>query len=250
MDEAERILELRKMIQYHNRRYYEEDSPEISDFEYDRLMRELQVLEETFPILASPDSPTRKVGGAPRREFAKVTHEVPMQSLQDVFTESDLRAFISRTEDTIRAWGQDRPQYVVERKIDGLSVSLLYENGRFVRGATRGDGLIGEEVTENLKTIVGLPLALKDEVPRLLVRGEVYMPEDAFVQLNERQELLGEKTFANPRNAAAGSLRQLDSRITQSRSLSLFVFNVQSIEGRSFSSHSESLAFLADQGFP
>lgn len=250
MDEAERIRELRHRILYHNKRYYDEDAPEISDFEYDSLMRELRALEDKWPLLASSDSPVNRVGGTPRREFSKIVHDVPMQSLLDVFSEEELRAFVRRTEETLIEAGRRDPSYVVERKIDGLSVSLLYENGRFVRGATRGDGLIGEDVTENLKTIAGLPLVLKDRLPRLVVRGEVFMPDEAFLKLNERQEMLGEKTFANPRNAAAGSLRQLDSQITRSRSLSLFVFNIQLVEGMSFKSHAESLDYLAGQGLP
>lgn len=250
MDVSKRIQELKETIRYHNKRYYDEDAPEISDFEYDALMRELRQLETDWPIFATPDSPTRRIGGVPRRDFAKVTHEVPLQSLLDVFSEAELRDFLARTGQALAAVGQTAPDYVVERKIDGLSVSLLYENGRFVRGATRGDGLVGEDVTENLKTIQGLPTRLKDAPARLVVRGEVYMTDESFVRLNERQEALGEKTFANPRNAAAGSLRQLDSRITQERNLSLFTFNVQLADGLAFRTHAESLEFLAHQGFP
>ncbi len=244
MDIQKEIFELRKLIEHHNKLYYDEDSPEISDLEYDELLKRLIKLEEDNPIFADPDSPSQKVGGSKRAEFGKVEHAYPMLSLMDVFSPEELLRFAEKL------W-LDYPEldFVVEKKIDGLSVALEYENGNFVRGATRGDGRVGEDVTHNLLTIESLPRVLKDKVSYLSVRGEVYMGNAAFEALNERQEVLGEKPFANPRNAAAGSLRQLDSSITAGRNLDVFIFNVQGIEGKTFESHSESLQWLADQGF-
>lgn len=242
-----RIDELRRLLHYHSRKYYVEDSPEISDFEYDRMYRELQELEAEYPQFDDPLSPTKRVGGAVLDKFEKVVHEVPMQSLQDVFNREELFAALSKITDTA-----GEVLFDVEYKIDGLSVSLEYENGKFVRGSTRGDGEVGENITENLKTVGAIPLTLPEEIPLLEVRGEVYMPKKIFEKLNEEREMLGEQLFANPRNAAAGSLRQLDSSVTAKRKLSIFIFNIQRISSDkySFTSHKESLDFLARMGFP
>ena len=246
-DEAKaRIDTLRAQIAYHQTRYYDEDAPEISDAEYDRLFYELIKLEQEFPALDSPDSPTKHVGGHASSRFEKVTHAVRLGSLQDVFSYEELRAFLAKTEETLGY----APAYSVECKIDGLSVALEYRNGRFVRGATRGDGDVGENVTANLMTIGDIPNILtRDDIPALTVRGEVYMPHDAFEALNREREENEETLFANPRNAAAGSLRQLDAEITRQRHLSIFVFNVQSSDGIAFSSHTESLDLLQNLGF-
>ncbi|HEY5466667.1 MAG TPA: NAD-dependent DNA ligase LigA [Clostridia bacterium] len=250
MEAAGRMEELRRLIEYHNRKYHDEDSPEIEDAAYDRLAQELEDLERACPSLASPASPSARVGGTARRDLPKVVHPVPLMSLTDVFSESDFRDALVRMAATLEntPWAAG-PRYVVERKIDGLSVSLEYTGGRFERGATRGDGLVGEDVTENLRAVAGIPAELAEPVPLLVVRGEVYMDTLAFENLNEQQEALGGKIFANPRNAAAGSLRQLDPSITAGRKLNAFVFNLQAIEGLEFSSHAESLAWLERQGF-
>ena len=246
-DEAKaRIETLRAQIEYHRKRYYDEDAPEISDAEFDRLFYELIALEQAYPALDSPDSPTKTVGGRASEKFEKVTHAVRLGSLQDVFSYDELRAFLARTEEALGY----APQYSVECKIDGLSVALEYRNGRFVRGATRGDGDVGENVTANLLTVADIPKILtRDDIPALTVRGEVYMPHDAFEALNREREENEETLFANPRNAAAGSLRQLDAEITRQRHLSIFVFNVQTADGISFASHTESLDALKDLGF-
>ena len=236
-----RINELRALLEYHSKKYYVEDAPEIPDYEYDKLYRELQELEKAHPEFDSPTSPTKRVGGAVLDKFEKVTHAVPMLSLQDVFSREELVAAIEKM-------GAD--SYAVEYKIDGLSVSLEYENGVFVRGSTRGDGVIGEDITENLKTVNAIPLTLSSPVPYIEVRGEVYMPKAVFHRLNAQREENGEQLMANPRNAAAGSLRQLDSKITASRKLSIFVFNIQQIVGGpALSSHLESLKYLSSLGF-
>jgi len=241
-----RIDELRSLLHYHSRKYYVEDNPEISDFEYDALYRELQLLEAEHPEYDDPLSPTKRVGGAVLDKFEKVVHEVPMRSLQDVFSREELFSALSKITDTV-----GKTLFDVEYKIDGLSVSLEYENGRFVRGSTRGDGEIGENITENLKTVGAIPLTLPEDIPLLEVRGEVYMPKAVFEKLNEEREMTGEPLFANPRNAAAGSLRQLDSSITAKRKLSIFVFNIQRIvsDKYSFTSHKQSLDFLSKMGF-
>jgi len=244
MDVWKQIEALREKIKYHNERYYDMDSPEISDTEYDQLLRQLETLEEQYPIFADPDSPTQKVGGRTKDDLKKVTHRYPMQSLMDVFSEQELRSFL----DKIIEQMQDA-EFVVERKIDGLSVALEYENGVLIRASTRGDGFVGEDVTENVRTIQSVPARLKEAVPFMEVRGEIYMPNSAFLALNERQEEDDEKVFANPRNAAAGSLRQLDSSITASRKLELFIFNIQGIEGKHFETHSQSLDWLNENGF-
>lgn len=240
----QRIEELRRIIEYNNQLYYDNDAPELEDFEYDSLNRELKSLEAMYPELITSDSPTQKVGGTPSGKFNKVTHSVKMESLQDAFSYEELLDFDRR----VRSEGIT-PQYVVEAKIDGLSVSLEYENGIFVRGSTRGDGIIGEDVTENLATIKDIPHKLLHAPEFLEVRGEVYMPRAAFEQLVEEQELNDKQPFKNPRNAAAGSLRQKDSKITASRGLSIFVFNIQQLRGKTLSSHKESLDYVKDLGF-
>ena len=245
--EEARILseKLQKQIQYHNDRYYNKDAPEISDYEYDMLLRSLEDLEAQFPQLITEESPTQKVGGRASQKFAPVVHSVPMESLHDAFSEEELYDFDRK----VRAAVED-PAYVVEPKFDGLSVSCEYKNGLFVRGSTRGDGTVGEDITENLMTIKSLPKRLSEPLPYLEVRGEVYMSNDSFLRLLEKQEENEEKPFKNPRNAAAGSLRQKDSRITAQRDLDIFVFNIQQIEGHTLQSHAQSLQFLAQLGFP
>lgn len=241
-----RAEELRKVIERNNRLYYEQDAPELEDYQYDELTRELKALEAEYPQLVTADSPTQKVGGAPSGRFPKVTHQVKMESLQDAFSFEELREFDRR----VRAEGV-QPLYVVEVKIDGLSVSLEYENGRFVRGSTRGDGVVGEDVTANLATIADIPKELKNAPEFLEVRGEVYMPHAAFEKLVEEQELGDKQPFKNPRNAAAGSLRQKDSRITAGRGLSIFVFNIQQLRGGpEITSHRASLDYVKSLGFP
>ncbi len=238
------IHALRKLLHHHNYLYYVMDAPEISDFEYDRLLRQLEEMENADPSLITPDSPTQRVGGEPLEGFTQVTHQVPMESLADVFSLDELIAFDKRVRNTI-----ENPRYTVEPKIDGLSVSLEYRDGVFFRGSTRGDGIIGEDVTGNLKTIRSIPLTLSKPVPYLEVRGEVFMPKKAFEALNSARELAGEPLFANPRNAAAGSLRQLDPSVAASRKLDIYIFNIQNIEGEAPASHSEGLAFLRTLGF-
>lgn len=250
MEPWKRIEELRELISYHNRLYYDNDAPEISDFEYDRLMNELIALEKEYPIYASPDSPTQKVGGNAQDRFGKIVHKIPMQSLANAFSEGEIMDFVTRVEQSVPdVLEEGEPDYVVEQKIDGLSVSIEYENGRLARASTRGDGAVGEDITPNIRSIRHLPKRLKEDLPYLEVRGEVYMPYGAFLKINEMAEISGEKVFANPRNAAAGSLRQLDAKITASRELEVFIFNIQDIRGRSFPTHADTLAFLAEQGF-
>ena len=239
-----RMRQLRETIEYHNKRYYENDAPEIEDFEYDRLLHELIALEEQYPIFATPDSPTKHVGGKADAQFTPVEHTVVMESLQDGFSSEDIRAFDKRVRDA-----DITPIYIVEPKIDGLSVSLEYENGVFVRGSTRGDGRVGEDITANLKTVRSIPMRISKPLPFLEVRGEVYMSKEVFLALTAKQENEGEKPFKNPRNAAAGSLRQKDSRITRSRNLDIFVFNVQQIRGETLRGHKQSLDFLRALGF-
>ncbi|MBQ3547173.1 MAG: NAD-dependent DNA ligase LigA [Clostridia bacterium] len=239
---AEKIIkELSDSLKYHNRKYYIEDSPEISDFEYDAMLRELEDLEAEFPQFKYEDSPTQMVGGAASKLFSEVVHAVKMESLQDVFNFDELRSFLSKLD-------LDKTELSVEPKIDGLSVSLEYRDGLFFRGSTRGDGVTGEDVTANLLQIKSIPKAIKF-LGELEVRGEVYMPRDSFLRLRERQENLGEAPAKNPRNAAAGSLRQKNPKITKERELDIFIFNVQRITDKEFSSHIESLDFLKDLGF-
>ena len=236
-----RASQLTKEIRHHNELYYNQDAPQISDFEYDALTRELKAIEKEYPELITPDSPTQKVGGVALKLFSPVQHAVKMESLQDVFSVEELQEFGDKIDTS-------RTAFSVEPKIDGLSVSLEYEGGNFVRGSTRGDGTTGEDVTANLLQIESIPKTI-DFYDALEVRGEVYMPKKSFLKLVERQELLGEQPAKNPRNAAAGSLRQKNSAITASRGLDIFVFNVQSIEGKNFNSHIETLDFLKDLGF-
>ena len=245
----ERVEYLRKTLEYNSKLYYEQDAPEISDYEYDKLFYELVRLEEENPELASPTSPTKRVGGKALDKFEKFTHNVKMGSLTDVFSEDELRDFLSKTDNALGG----RTEYSVEPKIDGLSVSLIYENGIFVKGATRGDGIVGEDVTENLRTVRSIPLTLNEALPYVNVRGEVYMPRAVFDELNAEREAEGQPLFANPRNAAAGSLRQLDPKIAAKRKLEIFVFNLQEgslyADGRACVTHSESLDRLDELGF-
>ena len=240
-----RVKELRAIIEKNNRLYYDQDAPELEDFEYDALTRELKELEARFPQLVTATSPTQKVGGTASSKLPKVTHAVKMESLLDAFSFDELRDFDRR----VREAGVE-PEYVVEIKIDGLSCSLEYENGQLVRASTRGDGVVGEDVTANVRAIRSIPKTLKDAPEFLEVRGEVYMPHKAFQHLCAEQELQGAAPFKNPRNAAAGSLRQKDARITGSRGLSIFVFNLQQVEGKTFTTHSETLDYIKSLGFP
>ena len=245
MDYQEELRTLRETIAAHNRAYYEEDAPTISDFAYDALMRRLIALETAHPELQTPDSPTQRVGGARSEQFAPVQHAVPLQSLNDVFSFEELHEFGARIDGAV----SDAHPYVVEPKIDGLSVTAEYVNGHYVRGATRGDGLVGEDVTENLRTVRSLPKLLHDAPVHVIVRGEVYMARDVFEAHNRQREIAGQPLFANPRNAAAGSMRQLDSGITAERKLDLIVFNIQAVEGRDYATHSETLDALREWGF-
>lgn len=240
------IERLREELNAHNYNYYVMDNPTISDFEYDALLHKLIKLEEENPQFKDPNSPTVRVGGAVLSKFEQVEHAVQMQSLSDVFSKEELFDFDERVKNAL---GEGKYEYVVEMKIDGLSVSLEYENGKFFRGSTRGDGNIGENITENLKTVKSIPLEIKNAPEFLEVRGEVYMPQKSFERLNEERELEGESLFANPRNAAAGSLRQLDSSVTAKRNLDIFIFNIQQITGKELTSHSEGLDYLEDLGF-
>ena len=243
-DIQKKIEDLRKTLRYHSDRYYNDDAPEIEDYEYDMMMRELQNLEEQYPQYDSPDSPTKRVGGKADNSFESVVHTVRMESLQDAFSKEEIRDFDKRVRDVVSA-----PKYCVEPKIDGLSVSLEYRNGLFVRGSTRGDGDVGEDVSGNLRVIRNIPLKLSQNIPYIEVRGEVYMPKKSFEKVVDRQLINGEKPFKNPRNAAAGSLRQKDSEIAATRGLDIFVFNVQQVEGVTLTSHKQSLDFLKELGF-
>jgi len=236
---------LKKEISYHSHRYYVLDNPEITDAEYDRMMRRLLEIEAENPLWVSADSPSQKIGGTILSGFEQVVHAVKMQSLQDAFSNEELEEFDKKV---CQVLGR-QAQYSVEHKIDGLSVSLEYRDGIFVRGSTRGDGEVGEDVTENLKTVMSIPLKLNTSVPYLEVRGEVFIPKKKFAEINEERDRNGEPPFANPRNAAAGSLRQLDSSIAAKRGLDIFVFNIQQIEGMEIKSHLEGLRFLRDAGF-
>lgn len=238
-----RLYELYDIVEGHNYRYYVLDDPTVEDSEYDALMREIKEIEADYPDLVAANSPTRRVGGFALTTFEKVTHTVQMGSLQDVFSEDELYSFDNRVRQDVS------PVYAVEPKIDGLSVSLEYKNGEFVRGSTRGDGFIGEDITENLRTIRSIPMKLTEALPFIEVRGEVYMPRKSFAALVAEQEENGEKVAKNPRNAAAGSLRQKDSSVTAKRGLDIFIFNIQQIEGKTLSSHHESLEYLKKLGF-
>jgi len=244
MEPNERIKELTQILSDANYRYYVLDDPQMPDFEYDRLLRELEDLEKVHPELLLPDSPTQRVGGIALCKFEKYAHPVPLMSLQDVFSPEELTEFVDKCLETY-----PETEFSVEPKIDGLSVALEYEDGVFIRGATRGDGNVGEDVTENLKTIRSIPMRLEGAPHRLIVRGEVFMPKSSFEALNERQELEGKPLFANPRNAAAGSLRQLDPKIAAQRGLDIYIFNIQLAEGVEFTDHAQSLAYLKDLKF-
>ena len=244
MNPKEKIQDLSAQLTEANYRYYVLDDPTMPDFEYDRLMRELEELEAAYPEFALPDSPAKRVGGEAVSQFEKVEHPVPLMSLQDVFSMEELDEFLTKT-----MAAEENAEFSVEPKIDGLSVALEYIDGQFVRGATRGDGNVGEDVTENLKTIKSVPMVLENAPPRLIVRGEVFMPKKSFEKLNARQEAEGKSLFANPRNAAAGSLRQLDPKIAAKRGLDIYIFNIQLAEGVTFTSHSESLEYLKSLKF-
>lgn len=241
---SQEALELKNKINYHNNKYYVEDSPEIDDYEYDMLYRRLQQLEAQFPQLVTPDSPTQKVGGTALNNFEPVVHEVSLESLHDSFSEQELVDFDRKVRAVV-----ENPVYIVEPKFDGLSVALEYRDGVYVRGSTRGDGLVGENVTENIRTIRTVPKKLRKQLPFIEVRGEVYMSHESFFQLCAKQELNDEKPFKNPRNAAAGSLRQKDSRVTATRVLDIFVFNVQQVNGTTLQYHDEALDYLKSLGF-
>ena len=244
MEPKERIGELTRLLNQAGYQYYVLDDPQMQDFEYDQLLRELETLEAQYPQWKQPDSPTQRVGGAALSKFEKVTHAVPLMSLQDVFSMEELEDFLTKILEQY-----PETAFSVEPKVDGLSVALEYENGLFVRGATRGDGVVGEDVTENLKTIPSIPMAIPNAPARLIVRGEVFMPKESFRKLNEEQEAEGKPLFANPRNAAAGSLRQLDPKIAAKRRLDILIFNVQLAEGVEFETHSQSLRYLRDLHF-
>ena len=244
MEPQKEIAQLTKELEHAGFLYYVKDAPEMTDYDYDRKLRRLEELEAQYPEFAQPNSPTRRVGGQALEQFVKVRHTVPLESLQDVFSFDELREFAAHVQ-------EDEPDavYSVEPKVDGLSVALEYENGRFVRGATRGDGLVGEDVTENLKTIPSIPMVLENAPVRLIVRGEVFMPRARFHQLNDARERAGKPLFANPRNAAAGSLRQLDPKIAAARGLDILVFNLQLAEGLTFETHTQTLDYLREKRF-
>ena len=247
MDIKEEVKALRQQIEYHSNRYYNMDAPEITDYEYDMLMQRLKQIEKEHPELIDASSPTQKVGGSAKREAGVlVRHNVPMLSLQDVFSKEEVLVFVREMQEKL-----DHPEFVVEYKIDGLSMSLRYEQGKLVLAETRGDGInFGEDVTANAKVIEDVKTSLKDAPEYLEIRGEVYMTEAAFSHVNETQELLGKKTFANPRNCAAGTLRQLDSKVVKERHLSMFIFNLQQVTGREFATHTEAYAYMKSQKIP
>ncbi len=247
MEAEKRVKQLREILEYHIDRYYNQDDPEISDYEYDKLMLELRELEKDNPDLVTKDSPTQRVGGTAKREAGVlVRHNVPMLSLQDVFSKEEVDAFVEEMQKQLL-----EPEFVVEYKIDGLSMSLRYEDGELKLAETRGDGVnFGEDVTANARVIRDVKKKLKEKVPYLEIRGEVYMTEEAFAAVNVRQELLGKKVFANPRNCAAGTLRQLDSSVTRERNLSMFVFNIQQVRGMELLTHTQGYEFLKRQGVP
>lgn len=244
MDYKSEMKTLRETLSEAGYRYYVLDDPTMEDYEYDRLLRRLEELEAQHPEEITPDSPTQRVGGMALESFAQVRHPVPLESLQDVFSPDEVEEFAQRMEEAL-----EEVAYSVEPKVDGLSVALEYRDGVFVQGATRGDGQVGEDVTENIRTIKSIPMTLPDKLPRLIVRGEVFMPKNVFHKLNRQREENGESLFANPRNAAAGSLRQLDPKVCAKRLLDIRVFNLQLAEGRTFASHSETLDYIASQGF-
>ncbi|MEJ7750531.1 MAG: NAD-dependent DNA ligase LigA [Thermoleophilaceae bacterium] len=249
-EEPRRAVELRRALEHHNHRYYVLDDPEVSDAEYDALISELRELEAANPELLTPDSPTQRVGGTPLQRFAPAPHRQPMLSLANARNEVELRAWLERSERLLVKQGVEDAQisFVTEPKVDGLAISLLYENGELVRGATRGDGEVGEDVTQNLRTVKAIPRSVRDAPPLLEVRGEAYLPRKAFAELNEQRAAAGEPTYANPRNTAAGSIRQLDPALTAARPLSMWSYAVGALEGLSFDSHLESLEWLRDHG--
>ena len=244
-NDQQEIEKLRKELNEHNYQYYVLDQPSISDYEYDHMLRRLEELEQAHPEWITPDSPTQRVGGQAVEGFEPVVHRVRLESLQDVFSLEELKEFDQRVASALG----HAAEYVVEPKVDGLSVALEYRDGVFYRGATRGDGQVGEDVTENLRTIKSIPMRLEDAPPVLIVRGEVFMPRQVFERLNEERELKGEALFANPRNAAAGSMRQLDPRIAASRHLDILIFNIQLAETMQFQSHVETLEWLEKKHF-
>ena len=245
MDYRERMKQLRDILNENGYRYYVLDAPTMSDYEYDMLNRELEELEAQHPEEVTPDSPTQRIGGQTLEGFQPYAHEVPLESLQDVFSDEEVAEFCERMDEALGGI----VEYSVEPKVDGLSVALEYRDGVFVRGATRGDGRVGEDVTENLKTVRSIPMVLPDKLPRLIVRGEVYMARSVFEEINAMRELQGKPLMANPRNAAAGSLRQLDPKICAERRLDIQVFNLQLAEGKEFLSHAETLEYLRSQRF-
>jgi len=246
MDIQKEIMQLRKEINHHSKLYYVYDAPVISDYEFDMLMQRLKELEAEHPELITPDSPTQRVGGQVLSQFTPVHHQVPLESLTDVFSYDELFAFGERMDTLVAA----PHNYTVEPKIDGLSMSLEYENGIFVRGATRGDGTTGEDVTENLRTVRSVPLWIENAPERLIVRGEVYMSKSVFEELNREREIKGEPLLANPRNAAAGSMRQLDPKVAASRKLDIICFNMQYTSGTPYETHAQTLDAMRDMGFP
>ncbi|MEG6616138.1 NAD-dependent DNA ligase LigA [Peptococcaceae bacterium 1198_IL3148] len=245
-DVRQQVADLRREIEEHNYHYYVLDNPKITDEKYDALMCQLIKLEQQYPALVTPDSPSQRVGGQVQQGFKPVKHLLPMLSLGNAFSEEELHDFDRRVRSSL---GEEDLEYVVELKIDGLAISLIYQDGLLVRGATRGDGETGEDITQNLKTVGSIPLKLRQPVPLLEVRGEAYMPKDAFVRLNAQREETGQQLFANPRNAAAGSLRQLDSKITASRKLSTFIYAIGQMEGQQITSHAQGLQWLKELGF-
>lgn len=247
VDIKQRVERLRKQIEYHNKKYYEEDAPEIGDYDYDVMLRELVSLEKEYPELVTPDSPSQRVGGRAKRQAGKqVAHDVPMLSLDDKFSRDEVIEFVNKMQKDL-----GNPVFTVEHKVDGLSVALRYKDGKFTQGMTRGDGIsYGEDITANLKMLKTVPLKIEEALPYLEVRGEVYMDNDAFEAVNERQEEIEGKIFANPRNCAAGTMRQLDPNIVAERDLSIFIFNLQAVQGKEFTSHAETLDWLSKQGFP
>ena len=245
MDHKTEMKQLRDELNQHGYRYYVLDDPIISDFEYDRMLRRLEDLEKEHPEEITPDSPTQRVGGAALSAFSQVEHAAPLESLQDVFSPDEVEEFISRMQRELNG----EAEFSVEPKIDGLSVAIEYRNGEFYQAATRGDGRVGEDVTENIRTIMSVPMTLPEKLPRLIVRGEVFMPKSVFEEINAQRELNGEALMANPRNAAAGSLRQLDPKVAAKRRLDISIFNLQLAEGRTFESHAETLDYLRSQHF-
>ncbi|MBR4211978.1 MAG: NAD-dependent DNA ligase LigA, partial [Oscillibacter sp.] len=246
MDYREEIRELREKLNEASRLYYEQDAPTMPDYEYDQLYRRLEDLEAAYPEEVTPDSPTQRIGDKTLKGFAPYEHEKPLESLQDVFDAGELSDFCAHLEEALG----ETPEYSVEPKVDGLSVALEYRDGVFVRGGTRGDGRTGEDVTENLKTIRTIPRKLPDTLPRLIVRGEVYMSRAVFEELNELREIGGEKLLANPRNAAAGALRQLNPKVAAERRLDIVIFNLEQADGTAFDTHAAALDYLESQGFP